>query len=119
MKKMHHYAAKNISHSLMINEPHIKSNFTTGETNEIQEKIIEDTPHFIITSFSSRRRQTRYPLVTGVQTCALPISTCRCATSRRPAYRSPSRRCSPTQPGGRSEERRVGKERRSRGAPDP
>src|ERR1044071_10081508 len=24
--------------------------------------------------FSSRRRHTRYPLVTGVQTCALPIS---------------------------------------------
>src|ERR1044071_7419611 len=25
--------------------------------------------------FSSRRRHTRYPLVTGVQTCALPISS--------------------------------------------
>src|ERR1044071_2431710 len=25
-------------------------------------------------AFSSRRRHTRYPLVTGVQTCALPIS---------------------------------------------
>src|ERR1044071_10189999 len=27
-------------------------------------------------SCSSRRRHTRYPLVTGVQTCALPISYC-------------------------------------------
>src|ERR1044071_6380681 len=26
--------------------------------------------------FSSRRRHTRYPLVTGVQTCALPIYFC-------------------------------------------
>src|SRR3546814_7296429 len=29
--------------------------------------------------FSSRRRHTRCALVTGVQTCALPISTCFCA----------------------------------------
>src|ERR1044071_6017246 len=28
----------------------------------------------VILFFSSRRRHTRYPLVTGVQTCALPIS---------------------------------------------
>src|SRR3546814_3075559 len=28
--------------------------------------------------FSSRRRHTRCALVTGVQTCALPISTTRC-----------------------------------------
>src|SRR3546814_3530163 len=35
--------------------------------------------------FSSRRRHTRCALVTGVQTCALPISTCgqRHATHRR------------------------------------
>src|SRR3546814_3758607 len=63
--------------------------------------------------FSSRRRHTRCALVTGVQTCALPIwslsgtprltvpfrfdpSNCACANSRR-AQR-------------RSEERRVGKE---------
>src|SRR3546814_5572622 len=31
--------------------------------------------------FSSRRRHTRCALVTGVQTCALPISTIRSATS--------------------------------------
>src|ERR1044071_10006265 len=32
-------------------------------------------PHHLIefTFFSSRRRHTRYPLVNGVQTCALPI----------------------------------------------
>src|SRR3546814_12395240 len=81
---------------------------------------------FPVFFFSSRRRHTRCALVTGVQTCALPIfwpcepmartvcagvllcsSRCRAAsakpcpisTSRRPkAYRS------------RSEERRVGKE---------
>src|ERR1044071_10339323 len=29
---------------------------------------------FVFFFFSSRRRHTRYPLVTGVQTCALPIS---------------------------------------------
>src|SRR3546814_11809567 len=36
--------------------------------------------------FSSRRRHTRCALVTGVQTCALPI--CRCAGSRRTALLS-------------------------------
>src|SRR3546814_6277990 len=30
--------------------------------------------HFVIFFFSSRRRHTRCALVTGVQTCALPIS---------------------------------------------
>src|SRR3546814_10466855 len=32
--------------------------------------------------FSSRRRHTRCALVTGVQTCALPISTTRTGTAR-------------------------------------
>src|SRR3546814_2690209 len=40
------------------------------------------TFHFIF-FFSSRRRHTRCALVTGVQTCALPIS--RCHRRRRPA----------------------------------
>src|SRR3546814_10610602 len=40
------------------------------------------TFHFIF-FFSSRRRHTRCALVTGVQTCALPIS--RCQRRRRPA----------------------------------
>src|SRR3546814_2456438 len=72
---------------------------------------------FFLFFFSSRRRHTRCALVTGVQTCALPI----CAN--RPAHTS----CSgPESSGekagagpvvfettctaGRSEERRVGKE---------
>src|SRR3546814_14466013 len=32
--------------------------------------------HFVFFLFSSRRRHTRCALVTGVQTCALPISYC-------------------------------------------
>src|SRR3546814_7409806 len=32
---------------------------------------------FLVFFFSSRRRHTRCALVTGVQTCALPISGCR------------------------------------------
>src|SRR5213078_5065161 len=60
--------------------------------------------------FSSRRRHTRFELVTGVQTCALPISDrsktkCRCTTIARGARRSRSARSR-----SRSEERRVGKE---------
>src|SRR3546814_15752616 len=69
-------------------------------------------------SFSSRRRHTRCALVTGVQTCALPIcktpyqacqfvgghplaDRCRHAQVIRPASSAPA---------SRSEERRVGKE---------
>src|SRR5213078_5028441 len=60
--------------------------------------------------FSSRRRHTRFELVTGVQTCALPIwrlfrgsgppAMRRTAVQRRPSQKSKMR----------SEERRVGKE---------
>src|SRR3546814_9778621 len=60
--------------------------------------------------FSSRRRHTRCALVTGVQTCALPIcwrKTHPAAPPRRGAGRSRSRRL-PISPW-RSEERRVGK----------
>src|SRR3546814_1984478 len=41
--------------------------------------------------FSSRRRHTRCALVTGVQTCALPISPCRARTTAcsRAAGRNP------------------------------
>src|SRR3546814_1166218 len=74
--------------------------------------------------FSSRRRHTRCALVTGVQTCALPIwPPCR-STVKRPSRLRP---LPPRQAGGfpltstaprstwasgvmRSEERRVGKE---------
>src|SRR3546814_6873821 len=66
--------------------------------------------------FSSRRRHTRCALVTGVQTCALPIST-EFSGFQKPGWvisysfveglnnkiRGIQRRC-------RSEERRVGKE---------
>src|SRR3546814_8225061 len=73
--------------------------------------------------FSSRRRHTRCALVTGVQTCALPICACRNSTSlgkfkfcpvarsRLPTDVGPSSRwqsCLPVRE--RSEERRVGKE---------
>src|SRR3546814_2038991 len=50
--------------------------------------------------FSSRRRHTRCALVTGVQTCALPISAIRAARSARP---TPEPRH-----GGRGAEHRVG-----------
>src|SRR6056297_3692684 len=57
--------------------------------------------------FSSRRRHTSFSGVTGVQTCALPISPPRTRTA------APGRGCAPLpgDPGAeRSEERRVGKE---------
>src|SRR3546814_8010906 len=43
----------------------------------------------IIVFFSSRRRHTRFALVTGVQTCALPISPS--ALHHPPPYPSPTR----------------------------
>src|SRR3546814_2814841 len=68
--------------------------------------------------FSSRRRHTRCALVTGVQTCALPISHCHtCQTEsrlrkdyllcRQPPMPYPDLSEDYSQ---RSEERRVGKE---------
>src|ERR1044071_6681045 len=67
--------------------------------------------------FSSRRRHTRYPLVTGVKTCALPISSPfyhfeydAAGRIKFASYASDLTRY-------RSEERRVGKEGRSRWAP--
>src|SRR3546814_7611506 len=82
--------------------------------------------HFCFFFFSSRRRHTRCALVTGVQTCALPICPfCRCWTMAthgenrmngngmvRPLADASSR-IGPglTRVGSdRSEERRVGKE---------
>src|SRR3546814_3232709 len=65
--------------------------------------------------FSSRRRHTRCALVTGVQTCALPISSLASARERlarveRDQVKLDAERASlgPVEP--RSEERRVGKE---------
>src|SRR3546814_9478485 len=73
--------------------------------------------------FSSRRRHTRCALVTGVQTCALPILIVRNldADRTRPPLvqlrerfvqrrRDALRRPDAAVPLGRSEERRVGKE---------
>src|SRR3546814_7786186 len=66
--------------------------------------------------FSSRRRHTRCALVTGVQTCALPI--CLPVARAAPARAVLARSRLPRQmryrrrlgKGGRSEERRVGQE---------
>src|SRR3546814_5158347 len=65
---------------------------------------------FVFFFFSSRRRHTRCALVTGVQTCALPISAtwiCGCCPTARwcasASIAAPRRAV-------RSEERRVGKE---------
>src|SRR3546814_15942517 len=60
--------------------------------------------------FSSRRRHTRCALVTGVQTCALPILIAQ-EHPRRIAPWSRDTAARPlTPPHRRSEERRVGKE---------
>src|SRR3546814_2273155 len=73
--------------------------------------------------FSSRRRHTRCALVTGVQTCALPISIrtwlwdgmADSADRIEPSFQrklesSDLARAQALDPGFRSEERRVGKE---------
>src|SRR3546814_8665320 len=81
---------------------------------------------FLFFFFSSRRRHTRCALVTGVQTCALPIFLCRKAGLRkgreqsRPFFCVRSGRQCPERRDdavvlaalaqARSEERRVGKE---------
>src|SRR5213076_2991849 len=60
---------------------------------------------------SSRRRHTRWLVVTGVQTCALPILHTLVPTRRRAgSHGLPGRRSRAAGAGGRSEERRVGKE---------
>src|SRR3546814_3981952 len=96
----------------------------------------------VIFFFSSRRRHTRCALVTGVQTCALPILNDQVTASSNPAaaaarrrrrsticsavavgLATPSARGSGTDAIARSEERRVGKECvstcRSRWSPYP
>src|SRR3546814_9249606 len=64
--------------------------------------------------FSSRRRHTRCALVTGVQTCALPICRCRALRDLQPRRSAEHPRgqlaCRALRTRGRSEERRVGKE---------
>src|SRR3546814_4300248 len=56
--------------------------------------------------FSSRRRHTRCALVTGVQTCALPI----CARTMSLSFKDLDQYTGARASRGRSEERRVGKE---------
>src|SRR6184192_4668974 len=64
---------------------------------------------FFFFFFSSRRRHTICRLVTGVQTCALPISGILRNKTRWYSFRSITNRRSSSLPD-RSEERRVGKE---------
>src|SRR3546814_4900787 len=84
--------------------------------------LVRDSKSFF---FSSRRRHTRCALVTGVQTCALPICTdlmaarnlrreqlakaCADTPPRLPAALT-DMKLAPCPPEQRSEERRVGKE---------
>src|SRR3546814_4625405 len=92
---------------------------------------------FLFFFFSSRRRHTRCALVTGVQTCALPIcgqrraarrsdraapAPARGRTRRRCATRAPAPRCVPSSPprwrsaGGAAGRRRRGWPSRCAGA---
>src|SRR3546814_5373846 len=96
-------------------------------------RLISVSYSVFLVFFSSRRRHTRCALVTGVQTCALPICGRprqsrgkvpwqRCAShDRRATARGSTRWGRSTRPFVRSEERRVGKEcvstGRSRGSP--
>src|SRR3546814_1703724 len=71
----------------------------------------------LIFFFSSRRRHTRCALVTGVQTCALPISLQRSKTALGASFRRIARHkggavavFATARQLARSEERRVGKE---------
>src|SRR5215475_14889931 len=76
--------------------------------------IVASGARNIIFFFSSRRRHTRFH-VTGVQTCALPISPPRAAAANTIPSGAPVGAAKLVT--GRSEERRVGKECRSRGSP--
>src|SRR5213078_1095039 len=70
--------------------------------------ITSDYSVFLFFFFSSRRRHTRFELVTGVQTCALPISVIAVpTTSGTGSEVTPVAVIADTE---RSEERRVGKE---------
>src|SRR5271170_8386781 len=73
--------------------------------------------YYSVSFFFQAEDGIRCPLVTGVQTCALPIW--RRTSGDREAASTPRRRSSqrPRWPSGRSEERRVGKECRSRWSP--
>src|SRR3546814_2558954 len=74
--------------------------------------IFTSSLNTVVFFFSSRRRHTRCALVTGVQTCALPISSRLESRSSASVLRlvgggvAEAKRCASI----RSEERRVGKE---------
>src|SRR3546814_18433978 len=72
----------------------------------VEERVVDCVPYHLSYQFffSSRRRHTICALVTGVQTCALPISTPPSSFFDAPPFGSPSLLAY------RSEERRVGKE---------
>src|SRR5437764_15021888 len=75
---------------------------------------------FLFVFFFQAEDGIRDTSVTGVQTCALPISTCFTApgsASRTTRRRAPPPGCSSRGSTTRSEERRVGKECRSRWEP--
>src|SRR3546814_6135466 len=76
---------------------------------EVKEKMCLKKQNYEYVFFSSRRRHTRCALVTGVQTCALPI--CRSGCAKSPGVKKARPRMSIWPPSAaRSEERRVGKE---------
>src|SRR2546430_8760448 len=108
------------------------------ETKQINNRVLQYNGFFFFQAEDGIRDLT----VTGVQTCALPIYSCpdRISTKERPSYFAPSNTRtwpgpitsmeaprmiaavsssipSPSRPGWRSEERRVGKECRSRWSP--
>src|SRR5439155_670929 len=83
-------------------------------------RIVNESPRQFFLQAEDGKRDGH---VTGVQTCALPISSCgtappaaRVGTKERPAPRRP---CPRPARAARSEERRVGKECRSRLEPSP
>src|SRR3546814_4677367 len=53
--------------------------------------VLQSLSDDIVFFFSSRRRHTRCALVTGVQTCALPISQLLAPALRLPRMRQPQR----------------------------
>src|SRR5438105_11406845 len=92
------------------------------ETNDGDSRTMQLAPRTVADFyfFFQAEDGIRDPLVTGVQTCALPISRARGARAQRHTALLPRRsdeRCAiqhRLRPDGRSEERRVGKECRSR-----
>src|ERR1044072_7465125 len=85
----------------------------TAEVTKAHSTVARDSSSNTGIFFSSRRRHTRYISVTGVQTCALPISYVNAVSELKDVVYKRLPRSSLR----RSEERRVGKECRSRWSP--